>query len=288
MTALTSVSIVIPTFNRAGLLARAVDSALAQTTPCEVIVCDHGSSDSTPTVAARYGNRIRYIRRDTDNGPIACWRDGIEQASGRTIHINYDDDWIEPSFVSRCLELLRDDVGFVYTQTRVFNPITCTSTLTLQHPAGIRPMSLITKYLLRSPLTISPGCALFRRHDVLKNLLPEVPGATGTYGKRSGVGEDLLLFLLTSLQYPRYAYVAEPLAVFMAHPASITTDAMAGEKRAAFYAAYATAKAHYLSHPGSMAMPTRIERLIDEVQWHVSAGGIASRLLRVMGLKQHI
>ena len=71
------VSIVIPTFNRARLLPRAIDSSLAQTEPSEVIVCDHGSSDDTPAVAAAYGARIRYVRREQDQGPIVCWRDGV-------------------------------------------------------------------------------------------------------------------------------------------------------------------------------------------------------------------
>ena len=69
------VSIVIPTFNRARLLPRAIDSSLAQTVPCEVVVCDHGSSDDTPAVAGSYGERIRYIRRAEDRGPIVCWRE---------------------------------------------------------------------------------------------------------------------------------------------------------------------------------------------------------------------
>ena len=58
-----TVSIVIPTFNRAGMLPVAIDSALNQTKACEVIVVDHGSTDNTPKVAEAYGDRILYIRR---------------------------------------------------------------------------------------------------------------------------------------------------------------------------------------------------------------------------------
>ena len=94
-----TVSIVIPTFNRAALLPRAIDSALAQTLPAEVIVCDHGSSDDTPTVAARYGDAIRYIRRERDQGPIVCWREGVESASGELVHFNFDDDWSDATFL---------------------------------------------------------------------------------------------------------------------------------------------------------------------------------------------
>ena len=203
------VSIVIPTFNRARLLPRAIDSSLAQTLPCEVVVCDHGSSDDTPAVAAAYGDRIRYIRRAQDRGPIVCWRDGIEQARGECVHLNYDDDWIEPDFVERTLPLLLRDVGFVYTRTRIHEPGNPATRVLLRHPAGIGPRARIVQFLLREKLPISPGCALFRRSDMLKNLLPEIPGAGGTYGRNSGVGEDLLLFLLATLDYPRYAHVPE-------------------------------------------------------------------------------
>ena len=42
-----SVSILIPTYNRAHLIERAINSSLNQTFRCEIIVCDHGSNDDT-------------------------------------------------------------------------------------------------------------------------------------------------------------------------------------------------------------------------------------------------
>ena len=102
-----TVSIIIPTFNRASLVTRAIDSALSQSYPCEVIVCDHGSTDNTPEVVSVYGNKIKYIRREVDNGPIVCWRDGLENSSGDIIHFNYDDDWMEPKFIEKTIELLK-------------------------------------------------------------------------------------------------------------------------------------------------------------------------------------
>ncbi len=272
-----SASIVIPTFNRAGLVSRAIDSALAQTYPCEVILCDHGSTDSTSDVAARYGDRIRYIRRSEDHGPIACWRDGLEQACGDVVHITYDDDWIDPEFMAKCITRLRDDVGFVYTQCQMHDMATGAVAIALQHPAGIRPMREFARYLLRSPLTISPGCALFRRHDALKNLLREVPGANGIYGKNSGVGEDLLLFLLTSLNYPFYAHIDESLAHFLSHPGSITTNANASKKRAEIEAAYSNAKIYYYRQQGSERRRNFVAMIFDSMCWEVSCGKVVTR-----------
>jgi len=247
-----AVSIVIPTFNRSQLVGRAVDSALAQTVPVAVVVCDHGSTDDTPAVMARYGTRVRYIRREHDQGPIVCWRDGIENSSGEFVHINYDDDWIDATFVEKTLPLLRPDVGFVYTRTRIHEPANPQSKVLLRHPAGVRPVAPIVQFLLREKLPISPGCALFRKRDALKNLLLEVPGAAGRYGKNSGVGEDLLLFLLATLDYPRYAHLPEAVSHFLAHPASITTNAGSSGRMEALATAYELAKQYYLRQPGSL------------------------------------
>lgn len=74
------VSIVIPTYNRADYLKQAIDAALAQTYECEIVVCDHGSTDATPQVAQTYGDRIKYIRREKDNGIHFMWLDGIVHA----------------------------------------------------------------------------------------------------------------------------------------------------------------------------------------------------------------
>ena len=265
-----TVSIVIPTFNRARLVTRAIDSALAQTLPVEVIVCDHGSTDDTPAIVARYDGKIRYIRRDQDQGPIACWRDGIEQASGELLHVNYDDDWVDSRFVARLVPLLRDDVGFVYSRTRIHEPGSSRTKVLLRHPAGVRPVADIIQYLLREKLPISPGCALFRRRDALKNLLPEVPGARGIYGRNSGVGEDLLLFLLATLDYPRYAHLPEPLAHFLAHPSSITIDAGLSGRMSQLVDAYTVAKHHYLRQPGSTPMARGLQASVARLRWKLA------------------
>jgi glycosyltransferase involved in cell wall biosynthesis len=56
-------SVVIPTFNRAGLVSEAVASVLEQTfDDHEIVVVDDGSTDGTRQALRSYGGRIRYIR----------------------------------------------------------------------------------------------------------------------------------------------------------------------------------------------------------------------------------
>lgn len=262
-----SASIVIPVYNRAHLVHRAIDSALAQSHPCEILVVDHGSTDDIGSVINRYGNQIRYIRRETDNGPIEAWRDGAEQATGEYLHFTYDDDWIQPDFMEKCIAHLRSDVAFVYTRVTLHGAENRTRTKHLVHPPGTRSINDIVKYFLSLDLTISPGCAVFRRSDVLKYLLSEIPGANGIYGKRSGVGEDLLLFLLTSLHYPKYAHINEYLADFLAHDGSITINAIESGRFDKLKKAYRLAKDYYLEQPGAIKESTLPEKFIFKIKW---------------------
>ena len=283
-----STSIVIPVFNRAHLVHRAIDSALEQTVPCEVVLVDHGSTDRIGDVVRRYGSRIRYVRREQDHGAIAAWRDGIEQATGELVHITYDDDWVQPTFVERCEPLLRRDVAFVYTRAIVRDAQGKPIELLNEHPAGIRPIGDIVGQLLRMPLGISPGCALFRRSDALRNLLPEVPGAgDGDYGKGTEVGVDLLLLLLTSLHYPRYAHVPEPLADFLAHPGSLTIGALTSGRTESLAAAYSVAKAYYLSQPGAR-LPSPLREMVSRARWRLPRDSAHTRDGRPIYFSPHL
>lgn len=96
-------SVVITTKNRFPLLRRAIDSALAQTMPCEIVVIDDGSTDETSTVASIYPT-IRYICNEESIGHSAAANLGISAATGSWIKPLDDDDHLSP----RCLELMAD------------------------------------------------------------------------------------------------------------------------------------------------------------------------------------
>jgi glycosyltransferase involved in cell wall biosynthesis len=91
------VSVIIPTFNRAGLTGEAVDSVLAQSyQDFEVLIVDDGSTDDTPRVIeARFGTdrRVRCLRRP-NSGPGPARNHGIRQARGELIaFLDSDDLW---------------------------------------------------------------------------------------------------------------------------------------------------------------------------------------------------
>jgi glycosyltransferase involved in cell wall biosynthesis len=91
------VSVIIPTHNRAALLAEAIDSVLQQTfSDFELIIVDDGSTDDTPQVVAAYDDpRIVYIRQDGQERGAARNR-GVAAAHGEFITFLDDDDWFLP------------------------------------------------------------------------------------------------------------------------------------------------------------------------------------------------
>ena len=89
------ISVIIPTFNRAWSLARAIDSVLTQTfAPKEIIVVDDGSTDETAQVLAGYGDRIQVLTRP--NAGVSSSRNaGICHSTGEWIALlDSDDEWM--------------------------------------------------------------------------------------------------------------------------------------------------------------------------------------------------
>lgn len=219
------VSIVIPTFNREKYLMECIDSCLKQTVDCEIIVCDHGSTDNTPEAVKVYGNKIKYVRRELDSGVHFCWLDGILHASNDLIHINFDDDWIEPTFVEECLKLFTNEVGCVFTDAKVFfenENRYQNSSFDFQKNTGIFDSIALAKFNFKS-LT-SPCAGIFRKNVMLNALfVGNVPFASHNY---HGVGPDILFSLMSTIDYPKYGYVNQSLVTFRAHDNSITIDAM--------------------------------------------------------------
>jgi glycosyltransferase involved in cell wall biosynthesis len=90
------VSVIIPTYNRARVLGRALDSVCRQTlADMEILVVDDASTDDTESFVESYGDpRVRYIKCDQNGGPAAARNVGMVQAKGRYIaFLDSDDEW---------------------------------------------------------------------------------------------------------------------------------------------------------------------------------------------------
>ena len=92
-------SIAITTYNRLSLLKRAIDSALAQTVPCEVVVADDCSSDETEEYIRSLGSSIVYHRNSSNMGHAATMNAAVQVASGDWIKPVDDDDYLAPNCI---------------------------------------------------------------------------------------------------------------------------------------------------------------------------------------------
>jgi len=91
--------VVIPTYNRAELVERAIRSVLSQTYPdVEVIVVDDASTDDTRDRIKTLQNidhRVRYFRQDCNRGAQAARNTGMRSAKGKYIaFLDSDDEWL--------------------------------------------------------------------------------------------------------------------------------------------------------------------------------------------------
>lgn len=117
---MNKVSVVIPTYNRADVLPRAIESVINQTyNDYEIIVVDDGSKDKTQKIMESYeSDKIKYIKHSTNRGQNSARNTGILNSSGYYISYLDSDDVFFPEHISTVIEKIEslpDDYGGVYT-----------------------------------------------------------------------------------------------------------------------------------------------------------------------------
>jgi glycosyltransferase involved in cell wall biosynthesis len=223
------VTIVIPTFNREGLVSSAIKSAINQTEKCHIIVVDHGSNDKTSEVVRRFGSTVEYVRRNADSGPIYSWIDGVVRAKTEFVKILYDDDLLDESFVSDALSLMGDHVGFVASNARVVDLV---SGEIIRKSLFYRGFSRTGVFrcaglngVLVSRIMISPSALLMRKVDLLSGLyMGNLPFQISSH---HGAGPDHFVKLLAMVRYPKYGIIDKELVTFGWHQGSVTAKTSA-------------------------------------------------------------
>jgi glycosyltransferase involved in cell wall biosynthesis len=105
------ISVVIPCYNRGKLVARAIESAVAQGRyVSQVIVVDDGSTDDTRTVCASYGEQIESIWQK-NAGPSIARNTGLMHARNRWVAFLDSDDYWTTSHLARMAEALEQTGG---------------------------------------------------------------------------------------------------------------------------------------------------------------------------------
>lgn len=197
-----TVSVVIPTYNRACFLPAAVASIRAQTHPCaDVVIVDDGSTDDTAQVVARLGDGIRYIRQH-NAGPGAARNRGIREARGDLVaFLDTDDRWLPDKTARQVAVMQREPrVALVsadmaiedeHGTVQVPSNFERRGMLTFFAGLGGRPVPDAPRRLLQVNF-INTSTVLARR-DVLQTL--------GGFDTRLRYGEDLELWLRIAAQH---------------------------------------------------------------------------------------
>lgn len=120
-----TVSVIIPTYNRAHYLGEAIESILNQDIrDCriEIIVVDDGSTDNTKEILGKFGNSVRYIFQD-HRGAGAARNRGIAEATGEWISfLDSDDRWL-PDKLTLQFKVLDAVPGYnaVHSEFQIFD-----------------------------------------------------------------------------------------------------------------------------------------------------------------------
>jgi hypothetical protein len=114
---MSSVSIIIPTYNIERFIRQTIDAILAQSCKdIEIIVVDDGSTDGTRDLVRAYGAPVRLVEQK-NAGVCAARNHGLREARSPFIcFIDHDDYWYPDKLESQLAEMNRDpELGVVYT-----------------------------------------------------------------------------------------------------------------------------------------------------------------------------
>ena len=194
------ISVVIPTFNRIRLVARAIDSVLKQSlNPYEIIVVDDGSDDGTSEMIQNKYKSIKLIQQQ-NNGVSAARNKGIEHAKGDWIGLlDSDDEWKEKKLENQADRLIKTpEYDFCHTnEIWIRNGVRVNQRKKHEKYGGY----IFDKCL--DICRISPSSVLFR-----KNILDHI----GWFDRQLPVCEDYDLWLRITSEY-RILFIDEPLII---------------------------------------------------------------------------
>jgi len=199
-----TVSVIIPTYNRAHLISRVIQSVLDQTyRDFEMIVVDDGSTDNTAEIVNGFNDsRIRYIRHDKNRGAAAARNTGIKAAIGSYIAFqDSDDEWLPTKLEKQLMAFSNasSKVGVIYS--------------------GLWRIEKNNKIYIGYPYKKGKEGDLYHNHTILKNNFVYVPSMVvkkecffkvGMFDEYLVTAEDMELMFRIS-KYYHFKYIEEPL-----------------------------------------------------------------------------
>ena len=174
-----TLTVILPNYNHANYLPRALEALLAQDLPgFEIIVVDDGSTDNSLEVLNRFAAdfpSIKIIANPRNQGAIAALARGLDATKARYVYFAAADDWVMPGFFATAIAALdaNPELGLFCGEALLIN---ATSGEVLgvrppvrpRHAGGSISAASARKLLRRSDNWILTGSAVFRRDFVLE------------------------------------------------------------------------------------------------------------------------
>jgi glycosyltransferase involved in cell wall biosynthesis len=201
------ISIILPSYNRALYLAKAIDSCLTQTLiDFELIIVDDCSTDNSFDLAKTYASRdsrIRVIKNDTNRKLPASLNIGFAHATGRYLTWTSDDNLYHEKALEKIVSYLDSmkDIGLVYADYTLIDE---------NANIGKRIYQESPEFL---PIRDCVGPCFLYRADVAKKI--------GEYNESMFLIEDYEYWLRLGL-ISKLFHIKESLYFYRTHPGSLT------------------------------------------------------------------
>ena len=201
-------SVIMPLYNKAPYVRKALDSILAQTcTDYELIIVDDGSTDGSIEVVQEVKSqepRAKSVRiiSQPNSGVAAARNNGVKASHGEYVCFLDADDWWEPTWIEEMDKLIREypDAGLYATNYVYYKPGKTHVALNIERGYMNYPEAYL--YDLTMPVCTSATC-----------LPRKVFAEMGGFPLGIKLGEDFLLWAKTALHYP-VAFSEKPLAYY--------------------------------------------------------------------------
>ena len=208
------VSVIIPAYNCARYLPRAIDSVLAQTyRDYEILLVDDGSTDDTRDVVMQYGDKVTYLHQQ-NRGVSAARNHAISRASGELLaYLDADDMWYPAKLEKQVAFLASNpECGMVHSEMSVVNDQD--EVLNARHyeethravPQGYCLQPLLLRCHIQTA-TVVERRATF---DLV-----------GGFDERLPVAQDYLHWITIAAEGQAIGYLAEPLGYYRRRTGSL-------------------------------------------------------------------
>ena len=205
-------TVIIPLYNKAPYVSKAIGSVLAQTfTDYELVVVDDGSKDDSAEMAAKAmaGRTDCRLIRQENAGVSMARNNGVAASQGDYLCFLDADDWWEPTFLEEMSKLIAEfpDAGIYGTSYTIVNE---TKHKTRVAPIGVKPgfgkgyINYCQVYAKTLAMPLWTGAVCIPR-----------PVFDGMHGFPQGIklGEDFMLWIHIALKH-KVAFLNKPLAFY--------------------------------------------------------------------------